>query len=104
MEGTYPSCRTAAARHAAVELPELNFAAVSKCGAGHANKLEGEGTPKIALILRFLRVPSLYRDIARYPATFLVDRKGRLQSAPGPSQPFEKTHAVVNSLLNEGSD
>jgi peroxiredoxin len=50
------------------------------------------------------KVPSLYRDIARYPATFLVDRKGRLQSAPGPSQPFEKTHAVVNSLLNEGSD
>jgi peroxiredoxin len=48
-------------------------------------------------------VPSLYRDIAQYPATFLVDRKGRLQPAPGPSQPFEKTQAVVNSLLDERS-
>jgi peroxiredoxin len=48
-------------------------------------------------------VPSLYRDIAQYPAIFLVDRKGRLQPAPGPSQPFEKTQAVVNSLLNDGA-
>jgi cytochrome c biogenesis protein CcmG, thiol:disulfide interchange protein DsbE len=49
------------------------------------------------------KVPSLYRDIAQYPATFLVDRKGRLQPAPGPGQPFEKTQIVVNSLLSEGS-
>jgi peroxiredoxin len=49
------------------------------------------------------KVPSLYRDIAQYPATFLVDRKGRLQPAPAPGQPFEKTQAAVNSLLNEGS-
>jgi peroxiredoxin len=48
-------------------------------------------------------VPSLYRDIAQYPATFLVDRRGRLQPAPSPGQPFEKTQALVNSLLNEGS-
>jgi thiol-disulfide isomerase/thioredoxin len=49
------------------------------------------------------KVPTLYRDIAQYPAIFLVDRKGRLQPAPGPGQPFEKTQAVVNSLLNKGS-
>ena len=49
-------------------------------------------------------VPNLYRDIARYPATFLIDRRGRLQPAPGPDQPFEKVEAAVDSLLNNGSD
>jgi len=49
------------------------------------------------------RVPRLYRDIAQYPAIFLIDRKGRLQPAPGQSQPFEETQALVNSLLDEGS-
>ena len=44
-------------------------------------------------------VPSLSRDIARYPAIFLIDRQGRLQSAPGPDQPFEKLEAEVDSLL-----
>jgi hypothetical protein len=34
------------------------------------------------------QVPSLYRDIARYPAIFLIDREGKLQSAPSPDQPF----------------
>jgi thiol-disulfide isomerase/thioredoxin len=48
-------------------------------------------------------VPSLYRDIARYPAIFLIDRNGRLQPAPGPDQPFEKVEAAVDSLLNKGS-
>lgn len=45
-------------------------------------------------------VPNLYRDIARYPAIFLIDRSGRLQSAPGPDQPFEKLEAAVEALLN----
>jgi thiol-disulfide isomerase/thioredoxin len=36
------------------------------------------------------KVPKLYRDIARYPAIFLIDRSGRLQPAPSPDQPFEK--------------
>jgi thiol-disulfide isomerase/thioredoxin len=44
-------------------------------------------------------VPSLYRDIARYPAIFLIDRSGRLQPAPGPDQPFEKVEAAVDALL-----
>lgn len=45
-------------------------------------------------------VPDLYRDIARYPAIFLIDRSGRLQPAPGPDQPFEKLQAAVDTLLN----
>jgi len=47
-------------------------------------------------------VPTLYRDIARYPATFLIDRQGRLQPAPGPDQPFEELQAAVDRLLNAG--
>ena len=49
------------------------------------------------------KVPNLYRDIARYPAIFLIDRSGRLQSAPGPEQPFEKLEAVVDALLSNRS-
>ncbi|HWW13348.1 MAG TPA: TlpA disulfide reductase family protein [Candidatus Dormibacteraeota bacterium] len=46
------------------------------------------------------KVPNLYRDIARYPAIFLIDRDGRLQPAPGPDEPFEKLEAAVDTLLN----
>jgi len=49
------------------------------------------------------KVPTLYRNIAQYPAIFLIDRKGQLQPAPGSGQPFEKTQSLVNSLLNEGA-
>jgi thiol-disulfide isomerase/thioredoxin len=49
------------------------------------------------------QVPKLYRDIARYPAIFLIDRQGRLQPAPGPEQPFERLEAAVDVLLNSGS-
>ena len=49
-------------------------------------------------------VPKLYRDIARYPAIFLIDRRGRLQPAPGLDQPFEKVEAAVDALLNSGSN
>jgi len=48
-------------------------------------------------------VPSLYRDIARYPETFLVDREGRLQPAPDLGQPFEKLEANVDPLLDKDS-
>lgn len=48
-------------------------------------------------------VPTIYRDIARYPAIFLIDRKGRLEPAPGPDQPFDKVEAAVDELLNAGS-
>ena len=41
----------------------------------------------------------LYRQIAQYPAAFLIDRQGRLQPAPAPRQPFEQTALAVESLL-----
>jgi peroxiredoxin len=47
-------------------------------------------------------VPNLYRDIARYPATFLIDRQGRLQPAPRPDQTFEELQAAVDHLLKTG--
>jgi peroxiredoxin len=46
-------------------------------------------------------VPQFYRDIAHYPAIFLIDREGRLQAAPTPEQPFATVVASVNALLNE---
>jgi thiol-disulfide isomerase/thioredoxin len=46
-------------------------------------------------------VPSVYQDIARYPAMFLIDRQGRLQPAPNPDEPFEKVTAAVDVLLSE---
>jgi peroxiredoxin len=49
-------------------------------------------------------VPNLYRDIARYPAIFLIDRRGQLQPAPSPDQPFEKVEAAVEALLNSGAN
>ena len=49
------------------------------------------------------KVPNIYQDIARYPAIFLIDRRGRLQPAPGPDQPFEKVEAAVDALLKNRS-
>jgi thiol-disulfide isomerase/thioredoxin len=49
------------------------------------------------------QVPSLYRDIARYPAIFLIDRGGKLQPAPSPDQPFEEVEAAVDAILKGGS-
>jgi thiol-disulfide isomerase/thioredoxin len=46
------------------------------------------------------QVPSIYRDIARYPAIFLIDRHGLLQPAPGPEQPFDRLQAAVDNLLS----
>ena len=48
-------------------------------------------------------IPSFYRDIARYPAIFLIDRQGRLQPAPGPDEPFEKVESAVDTLLHSRS-
>lgn len=48
-------------------------------------------------------VPSLYRDIARYPEMFLIDRKGRLQPAPGAGEPFQKLEGNVDALLARDS-
>ncbi|HEY1463709.1 MAG TPA: TlpA disulfide reductase family protein [Terriglobales bacterium] len=48
-------------------------------------------------------VPNIYRDIARYPAIFLIDRQGRLHPAPGPDQPFDNLQATVDMLLKSSS-
>jgi peroxiredoxin len=48
-------------------------------------------------------VPGLYRDIARYPATFLIDRQGYLQPAPDPEQSFDRLVVAVDSLLASGT-
>jgi thiol-disulfide isomerase/thioredoxin len=47
-------------------------------------------------------IPDLYRDIARYPAIFLIDRNGQLQPAPGPDQPFEALQTTIDHLLAAG--
>ena len=49
------------------------------------------------------KMPNLYRDVARYPAIFLIDRSGRLQPAPGPDQSFDKLEAAVDALLSNRS-
>lgn len=49
------------------------------------------------------QVPNLYRDIAKYPATFLIDRNGNLQPAPGPDQPFHDLQAAIEHLLKSSS-
>ena len=46
-------------------------------------------------------VPNLYKDIARYPANFLIDRQGKLQPVPDPGKPFEKLATAVDALLSE---
>jgi cytochrome c biogenesis protein CcmG, thiol:disulfide interchange protein DsbE len=47
-------------------------------------------------------VPAFYREIAKYPAIFLIDREGRLQSAPNQSQGSESVEEAVGALLKEG--
>jgi thiol-disulfide isomerase/thioredoxin len=44
-------------------------------------------------------VPSLYRDIQRWPALFLIDRKGQLHPVAQAGEPFEKVEAAVDALL-----
>jgi peroxiredoxin len=48
-------------------------------------------------------VPAFYREIAKYPAIFLIDREGRLQPAPGESEGFEKVEEAVGARLREKS-
>jgi len=47
-------------------------------------------------------VPPIYREIAKYPTIFLIDRKGMLQPAPNQSQGFERVEQAVGALLSEG--
>jgi hypothetical protein len=43
------------------------------------------------------------RDIARYPAHFLIDRQGNLQPAPPSALSFEQIQSAVDTLLNSGA-
>jgi len=45
-------------------------------------------------------VPAFYREIAKYPAIFLIDREGRLQPSPNESQGFGNVEEAVDSLLS----
>jgi thiol-disulfide isomerase/thioredoxin len=47
-------------------------------------------------------VPDIYREIARYPAVFLIDREGRLQPAPSPEEPEKLIDAIQSLLHSEG--
>jgi len=53
------------------------------------------------LLLTTAGIPPFYREIGQYPATFLIDRSGRLQTLPRQSEGFEKLQATVESLLRE---
>jgi peroxiredoxin len=44
-------------------------------------------------------VPTMYVDIQRWPALFLIDRQGRLQPVAQAGEPFEKVEAAVDALL-----
>ena len=44
-------------------------------------------------------VPEFYRQIARYPSFFLIDRQGQLQRTPGPGEPFANLESAVKALL-----
>jgi peroxiredoxin len=44
-------------------------------------------------------VPDFYRDVARYPALFLVDRDGQLQPLSESGESFTSIEAAVDKLL-----
>jgi thiol-disulfide isomerase/thioredoxin len=46
-------------------------------------------------------VPEIYRTQARYPANYLIDRRGHLTPAPSTDRPFEELVARVDELLAE---
>lgn len=70
-------------------------------GAATQRKFLTEVPVTYPLILGNEQIPKLYREIAQYPALFLIDRQGRLQPAPAPRQPFEQTASAVNALLDQ---
>jgi peroxiredoxin len=44
-------------------------------------------------------VPSMYHDVQRWPALFLIDRQGRLQPVAQSGEPFSKVEAAVDALI-----
>lgn len=49
-------------------------------------------------------VPGIFKQAARYPANFLIDREGYLQPAPSVDQPFENLEETVKTLLGQRED
>ena len=47
-------------------------------------------------------VPGFYRDVAKFPASFLIDREGRLQPLPREGE-FAAIEEEVDRLLSQGS-
>lgn len=46
-------------------------------------------------------VPDIFSTAARYPANFIVDRRGLLQVAPSADRPFDELVTMVDRLLAE---
>lgn len=46
-------------------------------------------------------VPGFYRDIVKFPATFLIDREGRLRAIPSTDGSFEGIKNSVDELLTQ---
>ncbi len=46
-------------------------------------------------------VPDMFQQTVRYPANFLIDRRGQLQPAPSTDQPFKELVALVDRMLRE---
>jgi len=92
---TFPRMRfTVAGR---LDLIRFAFSA----SASQALRSQSLRLPKIRTNCR-IRQTALYREIAQYPATFLIDREGNLQPSPRQSQRFEKVEEAVGALLREG--
>jgi peroxiredoxin len=49
-------------------------------------------------------VPDFYKDIVRYPAFILIDRKGQLQVAPSPDEGFSQLQVTIDALLKSPTD
>jgi thiol-disulfide isomerase/thioredoxin len=47
-------------------------------------------------------VPGFYRDVARFPASFLIDREGRLHTIPNADGSFAGIKKAVDQLLVQG--
>ena len=47
-------------------------------------------------------IPAFYQEVAAYPVTFLIDRRGRLQPGFSGDQSMEKLEAAVAALLKAG--
>lgn len=65
---------------------------------------QGKGLAKVPVTYPLLtydgQIPGLYRYVAGYPTTFVIDRQGILQPAIGGDQSLEKLDKAIVALLN----